>query len=36
MEQKYRIKNKYGTLLWDVEKMLHDIFTFPQQKKVCM
>lgn len=36
MEQKYRIKNKYGTLLWDVEKMLHDIFTFPQQKRsVC-
>lgn len=33
MEQKYGMGNEYGMLLWDVEKILHDISAFPQQKR---
>ncbi|MCI8360244.1 MAG: hypothetical protein HFE86_02785 [Clostridiales bacterium] len=33
MEQKYGMGNEYGTLLWDVGKILDDISAFPKQKR---
>lgn len=36
MEQKYGMGNQYGSLLWDIEKILRDIGSFPRQKRsVC-
>lgn len=33
MEQKYGMGNEYGTLLWDIDRMLRDLSAFPVQMR---